>query len=154
MTKHDAYVIFWSLFAAAASGALFGLVMMDNPAINSLDLWMSDIQTCIESYGSLTCGLHHIVGSRLVALFAVGALIGVFCALPTILRCLVQHRVGFTSSVMVSFCMGVIVYGGVKFFGLVGGFLFADLFALGFMSVFASMCSWQVLMRFDQHRAR
>lgn len=72
MTIHRILLVFWSLLATTFGGAITGLFFMGNPAVNSLYVWLSDAQTCIENYGTLTCDIHYYVGGRGFALLATG----------------------------------------------------------------------------------
>lgn len=150
MMMHRSLLVFWSLLATIIGGAFTVLFFMGNSAVNSLYLHLADVQTCIETYGTLTCDIRHIIGGPEFAMFAVGALIAVFCALPTILRFAVgfpdvrKVRLGF--SVGAGLCVGAVFYIVVKQLGLVGGFLFGDLTALCFFGMFAGLYAWMACM--------
>lgn len=139
-------MIFWALLATAAGGAITGLLLIQDPAMDSLYMRLSDVQTCIETYGALTCQIHHIIGGRAFAMFAAGALVSVFCALPTVLRFTVQFsqacniRLGFSAGMGLG--MGATAYVGLKCLGAVGGFLFADVIVMCLLGMLAGVYAW------------
>jgi hypothetical protein len=140
MTLNRISIVFWSLLYTAVFGSAFSLVLIGNPAMNSLNLRMSDVQTCIEQFGSLSCGIQHIVGAEMVAVFAVGALVSVICALPVLIFS--QRSYGPGKPGLIGFCMGAVVYSSAKLLGLIHGFLFVDLFSLCFLGTCAGVFVW------------
>lgn len=150
MTIHRILLVFWSLLATTFGGAITGLFFMGNPAVNSLYVWLSDAQTCIENYGTLTCDIHYYVGGRGFALLATGALISVFCSLPTILRFVVRfpevYKLRLGVSVGAGLCMGAAAYVVVHQLGLVGGFLFEDATSMSLFGMLAGLYAWMACM--------
>ncbi len=150
MTIHRILLVFWSLVATTFGGAITGLFFMENPAVNSLYMRLSDAQTCIENYGTLTCDFHYVVGGRGFALLATGALISVFCSLPTILRFVVRfpevYKLRLGLALGAGLCMGAVAYVIVNQLGVVGGFLFEDVASMSSFGMLAGLYAWMACM--------
>lgn len=139
---------FWSLLATFAGGAIGGLVFIENSAMQAIHMSLSDVETCIELYGTLTCDIHHIAGGQSFAMFATGAFVAAFCALPTILRFAVRFpdvlnlHPGFSAGV--GMCLGAIAYVITKQLGLVGGFRFEDATAMCIFGLLSGFFAWVI----------
>ena len=139
-------MILWSLLATAIGGAVTGLLLMQNPAMSAIHMRLSDVQSCIEMYGTLTCDFHHVIGGRTFAMFAAGALVAMFCALPTVVRFTLQFsqarniRPGFSTGA--GFCAGAIAYVALNCLGMAGGFLFADVITICVLGMLSGFYAW------------